>query len=141
MRNFSSSVSRQRSRSSTISRSRCSTRSSSTSTQNSSSQQAALNIDAKNLGLPYILNVKISGNKPTGQVKVNGQLIKQLNSNNNQFNLSPYLLSGKNRIEILVPYFPSLTFMDVELLGPDTRVVQQTSGIGALSHTLIIIVR
>ena len=141
MKNFSSSRSRQRIRSSTISGRRYYTKSSSTSTQNGSCQQATVNVDSKNLGLPYILSVKISGTQLPSQVKVNGKLIKQLNSNNNQFNLSPYLLIGKNTIEILAPYSPSLTFMGVELLGPDTRVVQQTSGTGVLRHTLVVIVR
>ena len=140
MRKFSTSTSRQRIRSSCVSGSRHYSRSSSTSTHNGSCQQAAVNVDSKNLGLPYILNIKISGTQLTGQVKVNGRIIKQLNSNNNQFNLSSFLSIGKNTIEVLAPYCPSLTFMGVELLGPDIRVVQQTSGTGVLSHTLIVIV-
>ncbi len=141
MINFSSSTSGQRIKNSSTSGRIHYARSSSTSTQNGSCQQATVNIDSKNLGIPYILSVKISDTQLTSQVKVNGKLIKQLNSNNNQFNLSPYLLIVKNTIEILAPYSPSLTFMGVELLGPDTRVVQQTSGIGVLTHTLIVIVR
>ena len=141
MKNFSSSASRQRIRNSTISGRRYHTRSSSTSTQNGSHQQASVNVDSKNLRLPYILSVKISGTQLTGQVKVNGKVIKELNSNNNEFNLSPYLLISKNTIEILTQDCPSLSFIGVELLGPDTRVVQQASGTGVLRHTLIVIVR
>ena len=140
MRKFSSSTSRQRIRSFSISASRHYSRSSSTSTHNGSYQQAAVNVDSQNLVLPYILNIKISGTQLTGQVKVNGRIIKQFNSNDNQLNLSPFLSIGKNTIEILAPYSPSLTFMGLELLGPDIRVVQQTSGTGVLSHTLIVIV-
>ncbi len=140
MRKVSSSTSKQKIRSSNVSSSRNYSRSSSTSTHNGSCQQASINVDSKNLGLPYILNIKISGTQLTGQVKVNGRIIKQFNSNNNQLNLSPFLSIGKNTIEILAPYSPSLTFMRVELLGPDTRVFQQTSGTGVLSHTLIVIV-
>ena len=98
MRKFSTSTSRQRIRSSSVSGSRHHSRSSSTSTHNGSCQQAAVNVDSKNLGLPYILNIKISGTQLTGQVKVNGRIIKQLNSNNNQFNLSSFLSIGKNTI-------------------------------------------
>lgn len=141
MKNFTRSVSRQRSSSSTISGHRNFSSSSSTSNQNGSSQKAAVNIDSRNLGLPYILNVKTSVTKLTGQVKVNGQVIQKLNSTNNQFNLSPYLSIGKNRIEILASYSSSLSFIEVELLGPDISVVQQTNGTGVLSHTLIVIVR
>ena len=140
MKNFSSSASRQRIRNSTISGRRYHTRSSSRSTQNASYQQATVNVDSKNLGLPYILSVKILGTQLTGQVKVNGKVIKELNSNNNEFNLSPYLLLSKNTIEILAPCSPNLSFIEVELLGPDTKVVQQASGTGALRHTLIVIV-
>ena len=141
MKNFSSSASRQRIRSSTISGRRYHTSSSSTSTQNGSCQQAAVNVDSKNLGLPCILNVNISDTKLNGHVTVNGKVIKLLNSTNNNFNLSPYLLIGKNTIEVLAPYSPGLSLIEVELLGPDTRVVQQTSGTGVLRHTLVVIVR
>ena len=140
MINFSSSTNRQRTRSSSTSSSYFSS-SSGNFTNNGSCQQAIVNIDSKNLGLPHILNVKISGAQLACQVKVNGKVFKQLKSTSNQLNLSPCLSIGKNIVEILAPYSSSLFFIRVELLGPDTRVVQQTSGLGVLSHTLIVKVR
>lgn len=140
MRNFNRSTSRQSVSSSSVSGNGHHNRSYSSSTQNSSSQQAAVNINHKNLANPYILIVKGSCTQLTGQVKVNGQVIKQLNINNNQFNLSPYLLLGKNTIQISASYSPSLSLIEVALLGLDSRIVQQTRGSGMLKHTLIVIV-
>ena len=141
MRNFSSSSSRQRMRSSSNFARRHYARSSSTCTQKGSYQQATVNIDSQNLGLPYILSVNISGTQLTGQVRINNQVVEQLSSNNNQFNLSPYLSIGKNTIEILAQYFPSSSSIEVELVGSDTRVTQQTSGSGVLRYTLTVVVR
>ena len=142
MRNFSSSSSRQRMRSSSNFARRHYARSSSTCSQKGSYQQATVNIDSQNLGLPYILSVNISGTQLTGQVRINNQVVEQLSSNNNQFNLSPYLSIGKNTIEILAQYFPSSSSsIGVELVGSDTRVTQQTSGSGVLRYTLTVVVR
>ena len=141
MRNFSSSTSRQRIRSSSTSGRRHYVRSSSASTQNGSYQQNTVSIDAHNLRLPYLLSVNISGTQLTGQVKFNGKVIKKLTSNYNQFNISPYLSIGKNTIEILAQYYPSSSSVGVELLGSDTRVVQQTSGSGVLRHILTVMVK
>lgn len=141
MRNFSSSSSRQRIRSSSNFARRHYARSSSTCTQKGSYQQATVNIDSQNLGLPYILSVNISGTQLTGQVRINNQVVEQLSSNNNQFNLSPYLSIGNNIIEILAHYFPSSSSIGVELVGSDTRVTQQTSGSGVLKYTLTVVVR
>lgn len=140
MRNFNSSSSRQSIRSSTISGHGYHNRSYSRSTQNSSYQQATVNIDLKNLRQPYILSVKSSGTQLTGHVRVNGKVIKQLNINDDQFNLSPYLAIGKNTIELSASYSPSRSLIEIALLGTDTRIVQQTSGTGILRHTLIVVV-
>ncbi len=140
MRNFNRSTSRQSVSSSSVSGNGYHNRSYSSSTPNSSYQQAVVNINHKNLANPYILMVKASCTQLTGQVKVNGKVIKQLNINNNQFNLSPYLLLGKNTIEISASYSPSLSLIEVALLGLDSRIVQQTRGSGILKHTLIVIV-
>ena len=138
MRNFSRSTSRQRN--SSHSGTRHYARSSSTSTANSSYQQAAINIDSHNLSLPYLLRVNLEGTQLTGYVKVDGKVIKQLNLNNHQFNISPYLSLDKNTIEILAEYDPPSSVVEIELLGCDTRVVQQTSGSGVLNYTLIVTV-
>lgn len=140
MRNFNSSSSRQSIRSSTISGRGYHNRSYSRSTQNSSYQQATVNINSKNLEQPYILSIKSSATQLTGQILVNGKVIKQLNINQDRFNLSPYLAIGKNTIEILASYSPSLSLIEIALLGTDTRIVQQSSGTGILKHTLIVIV-
>ena len=137
MRNYSRATSKQRNFHSSTRRY---ARSSSTSTANSSSQQSSIKINAENLRLPYLLRVNLSGNKLTGYIKINGKVIKQLNLNNHQFNLSPYLSIDKNTIEILAQYEPPSSVVEIEFLGCDTRVVQQTSGSGVLDYTLVVMV-
>jgi hypothetical protein len=84
--------------------------------------------------------VKASCTQLTGQVNINGRVIKQLNNNNNQFNLSPYLSFGKNIIEILASYSPSLSLIEVAFLGIDSKIVQHTRGSGVLKYTLTVVV-
>ena len=139
MRNYSSRVSRQ-TRQFSRPGIRHYAKSSSTSTTNNSYQQATINIDAQNLELPYILRVNISGTQLNGHIKIDGKVIKRLNLSNHQFNLSPYLSIDKNIIEILAQYNPPSSAVEIELLGCDTRVVQQTSGSGVLNYTLTVMV-
>ena len=142
MRNFNRFTSRQSVSSSNVSGNRHYSKSYSSYTQNSSSsyQQAVVNINHENLVKPYILMVKVSCTQLTGQVNINGRVIKQLNNNNNQFNLSPYLLFGKNIIEVSASYSPRLSLIEVAFLGIDSKIVQHTRGSGELKYTLIVVV-
>ena len=115
-------------------------RSSSSSSSNNSSQQAFVNLDSENLKRPYIVSVNTSAKELTGIVTAQGKVIKQLNSDRTQFNLSPYLSVGKNTIEILAQYSPSSSEIEVKLVGLDTKVVQQTRGSGVLTYTLTVMV-
>lgn len=115
-------------------------RSSSRSSSNTTFQQAVVNIDVENLKRPYILSVNTSANQLTGTLTTKGKVVKQLNSDRSQFNLSPYLSSGKNTIEILAQYSPSSSIVEIELSGLDTKVVQRTRGCGVLKYTLMIMV-
>ena len=115
-------------------------RSSSSSSRNNSSQRAFVNLDSENLKRPYIVSVNTSAKELTGTVTAQGKVIKQLNSDRTQFNLSPYLSVGKNTIEILAQYSPSSSEIEVKLVGLDTEVVQQTRGSGVLTYTLTVMV-
>ncbi len=103
-------------------------------------QQTTVNLKSVNLWLPYILSIDALGNQLTGQVTVDGKVIKRLKGSSTQINLSPYLSIGKHRVEIAANYSPSSSRIAVELSGPDTAVTQQTSGSGVLRHALTIIV-
>ena len=114
--------------------------SSSSSSSNNSSQRAFVNLDSENLKRPYIISVNTSAKEITGTITAQGKVIKQLNSDRTQFNLSPYLSVGKNTIEILAQYSPSSSEIEVKLVGLDTEVVQQTRGSGVLTYTLTVMV-
>ncbi|MEM8723532.1 MAG: hypothetical protein AAGE84_30335 [Cyanobacteria bacterium P01_G01_bin.39] len=143
MRTFNNHSSRQRIVSHSILKAQNYSRSSSTSQSryNISGQQASINVGLENLGRPFILKIETSSSPIDVRVKINEITIKKLNSGKNQLNLSPFLLMGKNVIEISTPYSLSLSSIKVELLGPNINVCQQTSGTGVLNHTLVVIVR
>ncbi len=143
MRTFNNHSSRQRIISHSILRAQNYFRSSGTSQSrySVSCQQASINVDSENLGLPFILKIETSNPQIDVRVKINERTIKKLDSNINRFNLSPFLLIGKNIIKISTPYSLSLSSIEVELLGPDINVCQQSSGTGVLNHTLVVIVR
>ena len=127
-------------------------RSFSTAVANNSSgyqyHQSNVNLNSVNLRLPYILSINAYGTQLTGQVTVDGEVIKRLESSSGRpwrafserINLSPYLSMGTNQVEILANYSPGSSPIRVEFVGPDTKIAQQTSGSGILRHTMTIIV-
>ena len=124
MRTFNNHSSRQRIVNHSILKAQNYSRSSSTSQShhNVSCQQASIDVGSENLGLPFILKIKISNPQLDVRVKINQKVIKKLNSTDNQIDLSPFLLIGKNVIEILAPYSLSLSSLEVELSGANINV-------------------
>jgi uncharacterized protein YxeA len=110
------------------------------SSYSSGYQKSILNLDAVNLNQPHILSINTSGNQLNGQITVNGKLIKQINSNQIQMNLSPYLSVGQHTVEVTANYTPPSSAISVEIYGPGVSVTQQTNGSGTLNYTLSVTV-
>ncbi|WP_232224187.1 hypothetical protein [Mastigocladopsis repens] len=123
-------------------------RSSTFTSQHSSSgdsygyQKSSLNLNAANLNQPHILSINASGAQMTGEITVNGNVVKQINNDKNvKIDLSRYLSVGEHTVEISARYSPPSSSVSVELSGPGANVTQQNSGNGALNYTMDVSVR
>ncbi len=105
-------------------------------------QKSSLQLSAANLSQPHILSINTSNAQMTGEVTVNGKVVKQINNDKNvKVNLSPYLSVGEHKVEVSARYNPPSSSVSVELSGPGTNVAQQNSGNGALNYTMDVNVR
>ena len=109
------------------------------SSQNSDAsgyQHSSLNLSAVDLRQPHILSINTSGSQLTGEVIVNGKVVKRLTKSREQINLSPLLSVGKHTVKISARYSPTSSSVNVELSGPGTSISQQNSGNGVLKSTM-----
>ena len=116
-----------------------------TTSQNTSdssgTQHNSFNLNAANLSQPHMLSIKTSGNQLTGEITVNGKLVKRLNKNSENINISPFLSVGEQTVKISARYAPASSSVNVGLSGPGTNVLQQNSGNGILNYTMDVTVR
>lgn len=137
----SSSQSVNQSSSSSQSFSQSSSSSQSVNKSSSSSQSGVLeiNIDSANLAQPYILSVSAtSGTQLTGQITINGTVVKDLKDSSVEIDVSPLLAKGTQTIKITGNYQPVESSVEIKLSGPGIEVSQQTSGNGIIDQTLIV---
>jgi hypothetical protein len=99
-------------------------------------QQNFLTFRATNVSQPHILTVKTSGAQLQGEITLDGKIIKLLNSNQVEINLSPFLSVGEHQVKISGRYSPVSSSASITLSGPGTNVMQQTSGNGILYHVI-----
>ncbi|MBW4635689.1 MAG: hypothetical protein KME30_28570 [Iphinoe sp. HA4291-MV1] len=105
-------------------------------------QKSSLNLSAANLSKPHILSINTSGAQMTGEITVNGKVVKQIsNDKNAKVDLSRYLSVGEHKVEVSARYNPPTSSVSVELSGPGTSVTQQNSGNGTLNYTMDVSVR
>jgi hypothetical protein len=104
-------------------------------------QTTAITLESSNLKYPCLLKIDTQGSKINGQIIINSDVIISLDNTTEAINLSPYLSTGSNIIEISGDYSPSTAAIAVELSAVGNSVRQQSSGSGNLRHTLIINVR
>jgi cytoskeletal protein RodZ len=109
--------------------------------QSSQSQRSTLNLDAASLSQPNILSINSSATKLRGQIVVDGKVVKRLNKNSSEINLSPYLSMGQHKVEITARYSPPTSGVNVQINGPGTNVAQQNSGDGALNYKIDVNVK
>ncbi|MCU0535612.1 MAG: hypothetical protein MUD14_17110 [Hydrococcus sp. Prado102] len=102
-------------------------------------QQTTISLEADQLRHPHFLCVSTAktGTQLTGKIKLDGNFIQSLN-NPTKINLSPYLGLGKHKIDISAKYNPTGDSVQIEFIGPNTKVSQQTGGSGYLNQVLII---
>lgn len=104
--------------------------------QSSQYQRSTLNVDAASLSQPHILSINSSATQLKGEILVDGKVVKKLNKNSSEVNLSPYLSIGQHNVEITARYSPPTSGVNVQINGPGTNVAQQNSGDGALNYKI-----
>ncbi|MBW4566585.1 hypothetical protein [Tolypothrix sp. VBCCA 56010] len=104
--------------------------------QSSQYQRSTLNVDAASLSQPHILSINSSATQLRGEILVDGKVVKKLNKNSSEVNLSPYLSMGQHNVEITARYSPPTSGVNVQINGPGTNVAQQNSGDGALNYKI-----
>lgn len=125
-----------------MNRARTFTRQHSSSGDSFAYQKSSLTLSAANLSKPHILSINTSGAQMTGEITVNGKVVKQISNDKNvNFDLSPYLSVGEQKVEISARYNPPSSSVKVELSGPGTNVTQQNSGNGALNYSMDVSVQ
>lgn len=105
-------------------------------------QKSSLTLSAANLSQPHTLSINTSGAQMTGEISVNGKVVKQISNDKNvKIDLSRYLSVGEHKVDISARYNPPSSSVSVELSGPGTNVTQQNSGNGALKYSMDVSVR
>ena len=105
-------------------------------------QKTAIHLNESNLRFAHILTITTTGEPQlVGAITVNGVVVRTIYNNQVSVNLSPYLSTGINSIEISGNYKPANDSVRIEFSGPGTKVTQQTGGNGILRQTLIIAVQ
>jgi hypothetical protein len=105
-------------------------------------QKSSLQLSAANLNQPHILSINTSDAQMSGEITVNGKVVKQINNDKNvKVDLSRYLSVGEHKVEVSARYNPPSSSVSVQLSGPGTNVAQQNSGNGALNYTMDVSVR
>lgn len=104
-------------------------------------QRNSLSIDAASLRQPQILKINSSNANVRGEIKINGKVVRRLNSKRSEINLSPYLSRGKQKVEVSARYSPATASVSVEMKSSNNDISQQSSGSGTLNYTLDLDVR
>jgi hypothetical protein len=113
----------------------------SSSEYSSSIQESTISLSSVNLKEPQTLKISSSGTKLKGEISINGKVVQSLDKNQSEINLSPYLSTGKQKVEIKANYTPASADVSVEMSGSGSNISQQTSGNGTLNYILNLTVQ
>ncbi|MEA5572515.1 hypothetical protein [Calothrix sp. UHCC 0171] len=113
----------------------------SNSSYSSSIQESTISVNSENLQQPQTLKINSSGTEFKGEILINGKVIKRLDRNQSEINLSPYLSTGQQKIEIKANYKPASANVNVDIVSSGSNISQQTSGNGTLNYTLNLTVQ
>jgi hypothetical protein len=108
-----------------------------------STQTTTISLSIEDLNSPHILTINAVPNSTqfSGQIQLNGNRWQSLGNRGTQVNLTPVLSVGQNTLKITGNYYPADASIQVELVGKNTQVSQQTSGNGVLNQVIVIDVR
>jgi hypothetical protein len=103
-------------------------------------QETRINLNSVDLKQPNLLNINLSQSTRymTGEVKLNGKLIKKLSQNSAQVDLAPALKRGSNRVTVFGKYSPASASISLDFSGPHNQISQQMAGSGLIQVVLLI---
>jgi hypothetical protein len=103
-------------------------------------QVTAINLGAAELKKSLMLRISSSQSltRATGDIKVNGRLLKKLSRTSTQLDLAPNLKLGKNIVTVSGQYSPASAAIEVELVSANNHVSQKMAGSGTIKQTLAI---
>ncbi len=101
----------------------------------------SVSLNTINLSQPHILKIKTSGHDLAGNIILNNKVIQEIKGRYAEINLSPFLSSGQQKLEISANCSPVDSVISLELDAPNTHVSQQSNSNGKLNASLNITVR
>jgi hypothetical protein len=110
------------------------------STVSLQTQETAISLSAAELKKPLMLRVGSSQSltRATGEIRINGRLLKKLSRTVTQIDLAPNLKLGKNIVTVSGQYSPANAAIDIEFISPNNHVSQEMAGSGIINQTLAI---
>jgi hypothetical protein len=105
-----------------------------------SKQETTINLTENDLKENLLLKINTANNF-SGNIKLNGKNIKKIEGNSAEISLLKLLKKGKNILEINGIQKSNGANLQVELIGANTEIYQESGGSGDIQHILVIYVR
>lgn len=110
-------------------------------------QSTAVSLDRADLRQPHILRVLGEmNNSPVKmkrvEVRINGKVVKTIANGSLELDLAPMMMrAGRYEVDVLAISPQSANTISLNLIGANTQIKQQSSGVGNINRKLIINVR
>ena len=110
-------------------------------------QSSTVSLDRADLRQPHILRVLGEmNNSPVKmkrvEVRINGKVVKTIANGSLELNLAPMMMrAGRYEVDVLAISPQSANTISLNLIGANTQIKQQSSGVGNINRKLIINVR
>ena len=102
-----------------------------------SKQETTINLTEDDLQEDLLLKINTANNF-AGNIKINGKNIKKIKGNSTKISIFKLLQKGKNILEINGVQKSTGANLQVELIGTNTQISQESGGSGNIQHTLVI---
>ncbi len=101
-------------------------------------QETSMSLPAEDLHDPFTLTIKSASSAAslTGTIKLNGKVLRSLDANTTEINLSEHLSQGKHKIEVEGRYSPDSSAVEVSLRSRSSETVQEMGGSGQLNQVI-----
>jgi hypothetical protein len=110
------------------------------STSSQQTQETVINLSAADLKKSLVFKVSSSQSltQATGEIRLNGILLKKISRTTTQIELAPKLRRGRNTVVVLGQYSPASAAINVEFISSNNHISQSMAGSGTIKQTLAI---